>query len=257
MRNKLAVILILIIAFSVFAAGCSDSGQADALASVKEDAITAIEGTSLDELSDSTEAESLKTEYLEKVNAAESEKDVEAILSEFKDKISALLELPAVTEETKGDGSNKEAADTATSSASGSTAAASNTSSGKGSSASSSSSKPATSSGSATTSKPAGNGTSGSTSSSAGSSITSSSGNAPAHQHNWQPVYETVTKYRTEYVDKYYCGGKYFDDYDEGYEYYLNAPAGVGSLSPVTVEQQVPYQEQVLTGYKCSCGATK
>lgn len=80
----------------------------------------------------------------------------------------------------------------------------------------------------------------------------------PSHVHNWQPVYETVTKYRIEYEDKYYYNGKYYDTYEEGYDAYLNdGHNGIsgGSLSPVTIEVRIPYNEQIITGYRCSCGA--
>lgn len=84
-------------------------------------------------------------------------------------------------------------------------------------------------------------------------SSSSSSGTAPApkpkrwvvDQAAWD---ETVTKYRTETVTKYYCGGQYFDDYNSGYAYYmseLEKGNNVGSLSPVTQEIQVPYQEVI------------
>lgn len=84
-------------------------------------------------------------------------------------------------------------------------------------------------------------------------SSSSGSGSAPApkpkrwvvDQAAWD---ETVTKYRTETVTKYYCGGQYFDDYNSGYAYYmseLEKGNNVGSLSPVTQEIQVPYQEVI------------
>lgn len=84
-------------------------------------------------------------------------------------------------------------------------------------------------------------------------SSSSGSGSAPASkpkrwvvdQAAWD---ETVTKYRTETVTKYYCGGQYFDDYNSGYAYYmseLEKGNNVGSLSPVTQEIQVPYQEVI------------
>ena len=56
---------------------------------------------------------------------------------------------------------------------------------------------------------------------------------------------ETVTKYRTEQVTKYTCGGKIFDDYDSGYEYYVNAEESVGNLGPITITEQVPYTETI------------
>ena len=85
------------------------------------------------------------------------------------------------------------------------------------------------------------------------SSNSSGSGSTPAQkpkrwvvdQAAWD---ETVTKYRTETVTKYYCGGQYFDDYNSGYAYYmseLEKGNNVGSLSPVTQEIQVPYQEVI------------
>lgn len=56
---------------------------------------------------------------------------------------------------------------------------------------------------------------------------------------------ETVTKYRNEQVTKYTCGGKIFDDYESGYEYYINAEEDVGNLGPITVTVQVPYTETI------------
>lgn len=124
-------------------------------------------------------------------------------------------------------------------------------------------SKPSSSSGASTskpstsTSKPNNNTSSGS--SSGNSSSNTSKPNKPAHTHNWQPVYETVTKYTTDLVTKYYCNGKYFDDYDSGCEYFhwCTDNAIGASLYPVNVEVEVSYEEEVLVGYKCSCGATK
>lgn len=107
------------------------------------------------------------------------------------------------------------------------------------------------------TSKPNNNTSSGSSSSN--SSSNTSKPNKPAHTHNWQPVYETVTKYTTDLVTKYYCNGKYFDDYESGYEYFhwCTENAIGASLYPVNVEVEVSYEDEVLVGYKCSCGATK
>ena len=56
---------------------------------------------------------------------------------------------------------------------------------------------------------------------------------------------ETVTKYRTEQVTKYTCGGKIFDDYDSGYEFYINSEDSYGNLGPITVTEQVPYTETI------------
>ena len=59
---------------------------------------------------------------------------------------------------------------------------------------------------------------------------------------------ETVTKYRVQKETKYYCNGKYIDDYNSGYDYYYNEGKNghaVGSLSPVDVEIEVPYTETI------------
>ena len=59
---------------------------------------------------------------------------------------------------------------------------------------------------------------------------------------------ETVTKYRNEQVTKYTCGGKIFDDYDSGYEYYsycIDNGIECGNLGPTTVTVQVPYTETI------------
>ena len=104
-------------------------------------------------------------------------------------------------------------------------------------------------------SKSSSNTKSGSSTASTPSNSSNSSGSSSTHaqkpkrwvvdQAAWD---ETVTKYRTETVTKYYCGGQYFDDYNSGYAYYmseLEKGNNVGSLSPVTQEIQVPYQEVI------------
>lgn len=84
------------------------------------------------------------------------------------------------------------------------------------------------------------------------SSATSTSKPAPKpkeKQKVWivdKPAWtETVTKYRTEQVTKYTCGGKIFDDYDSGYEFYINSEDSYGNLGPITVTEQVPYTETI------------
>ena len=66
---------------------------------------------------------------------------------------------------------------------------------------------------------------------------------------NHPATYKTVTKYRTEQDIKYYYGGKTYDTYEEGYaQYAKDGDEGnpKGSLSPITVDVQVPYQEQIV-----------
>lgn len=130
-------------------------------------------------------------------------------------------------------------------------------------------SKPSSSSGASTvkpsdknnssTTKPSTSKPNNNTSSGNSSSNSSSKPDKPSHTHNWQPVYETVTKYTTELVTKYYCNGKYFDDYASGYDYFdwCTDNAISASLHPVDIEVEVSYEDEVLVGYKCSCGATK
>lgn len=89
----------------------------------------------------------------------------------------------------------------------------------------------------------------------------SSSAAKPAHHHNWQAVYgeRTVTKYRTE---TYYvticdvCNAE-----NPTYEHkmaHINSGEGYKSHSEARYKQ-VPYQttETYVSGYRCSCGATK
>ncbi|MDY6037478.1 MAG: hypothetical protein SPI74_00540 [Eubacterium sp.] len=89
----------------------------------------------------------------------------------------------------------------------------------------------------------------GSSSVSQGSSSSTASSGSSSQPKRWvvdKPAWdEVVTKYRTEIVTKYYCGGRYFETYEEGYAYYLEAGADAGSLSPVNVEVQVPYTETI------------
>ena len=110
------------------------------------------------------------------------------------------------------------------------------------SSTSASSSSASTSKSTPTASKP-------SASSSSGTTSTKPSPKPKEKQKVWivdKPAWtETVTKYRTEQVTKYTCGGKIFDDYDSGYEYYVNAEESVGNLGPITITEQVPYTETI------------
>ena len=114
------------------------------------------------------------------------------------------------------------------------------TSSPSGNSSNSSTSKSTT-----TTSKP-------STSSSSATSNTKPTPKPKEKKQVWvvdKPAWtETVTKYRNEQVTKYTCGGKIFDDYESGYEYYsycIDNGIECGNLGPITVTVQVPYTETI------------
>ena len=51
---------------------------------------------------------------------------------------------------------------------------------------------------------------------------------------------------------------RYFDDYDSAYDFYINNDIPCDfAWEDNAIEQQVPYTEEVLKGYKCSCGATQ
>ena len=145
-------------------------------------------------------------------------------------------------------------------------------SSGNSGSSGSSSSRPSGGSGSS--------GSSGNSSSSgnSGSSGGSSQPSKPAHEHTWVAQYKTVHHDAvkepqwvqvTEDYHGYACNqcGKRFGS-DDGAAIYHNATSpGCGSYSWIDVDGdgyfedvviQEAYDEQVLTGYKCSgCGATK
>lgn len=131
-------------------------------------------------------------------------------------------------------------------------------------------------------------------SSNSGASKPSSGGSAsqqPAHTHNWQPVYETVHHdevghYETQTVTAAYdepvykemnvcsaCGATYVSPDDMAVHIimehpdtgasYSNQRIQVDTIHHDTVTQEVwvldqaAYDEQVITGYRCDCGATK
>ena len=137
-------------------------------------------------------------------------------------------------------------------------------------------------------------GSSGASGGSGGSSGGSSGGGSttqqPTHTHSWEPVYSTVHHdevghYETQTVSEAWdepvyetlpvCSscGKYFYSVDEvsdhiifdhnGQASYSVQKVQTGSLHHDAVTQQVwvvdqaAYDEQVITGYRCSCGATK
>ena len=128
--------------------------------------------------------------------------------------------------------------------------------------------------------------------SAAGSSQSSGGGSTtqqPTHTHSWEPVYGTVHHdevghYETQtvseawdepvYEGRYVCSacGATFADDSIGI-HIIEAHSGLASYSvqkvqvdtihhdavtqQVWVVDQAAYDEQVITGYRCSCGATK
>ena len=112
----------------------------------------------------------------------------------------------------------------------------------------------------------------------------------PAHTHSWEAVYDTVHHdevghYETQtvseawdepvYATKQVCSacGAYYDTTDEVAMHILWDHDGAAAYSSkkiqvdtihhdavtkeVWVVDQAAYDEQVLTGYRCACGATK
>ena len=127
-----------------------------------------------------------------------------------------------------------------------------------------------------------------------GASKPSSGGSAsqpPTHTHNWQPVYETVHHdevghYETQTVSEAWdepvykemnvcsaCGATYVSPDDMAVHIIVEHPDTGASYSnqriqvdtihhdavtqEVWVIDQAAYDEQVVSGYKCSCGVTK
>ena len=116
-----------------------------------------------------------------------------------------------------------------------------------------STSSPSANSSSSSTSKSTPTASKPSTNSSSGTTSSSKPSPKPKEKKQvWvvdKPAWtETVTKYRNEQVTKYTCGGKIFDDYDSGYEYYsycIDNGIECGNLGPTTVTVQVPYTETI------------
>lgn len=130
----------------------------------------------------------------------------------------------------------------------------------------------------------------GSTGGNSGGSSGGSTTQQPSHTHNWQPVYGTVHHdevghYETQTVSEAWdepvyeyrnvcsaCGASFVSPTEVGdhiiFEHngaaaYSNQKVQVDTIHHEAVTQEVwvvdqaAYDEQVITGYKCSCGATK
>ena len=139
--------------------------------------------------------------------------------------------------------------------------------------------------GSVTTSNNGVKGNTTSTNNSSGNSTTTPVAEKPkAHEHNWQPVYTTVHHdaithteqqdqghYETTIVyitsdGKEFTDGKECEDYMYDMLDNKDIDLGVGvvdretwipNVVTVTVVDTPAYDEQVISGYTCSCGATK
>jgi hypothetical protein len=191
--------------------------------------------------------EDIKKEYKEKIGKADSLKEASALYQEFKEKLGEAggkVEDPGdikVNEDNKEDDRKNEIPATSNSSK-----VSTESNKAAGGSANVNNSSPNSSS------KP-------NTKSSTTTGNTPSKPSTPEKQKVWivdqaawtetinyPATYKEVTKYRTETVTKYYCNGKYFDDYESGYEYYINSEKSIGSLSPVEVNVQVQYTETVV-----------
>ena len=130
-----------------------------------------------------------------------------------------------------------------------------------------------------------GNSSSGSGGSSGGSGSSSSGGNGNTHTHNWEAVTKTVHHdatghYETKVITPAYdepvyeyrsicngCGADITDNIEHIFECppgsYSNKKIQTGTIHHEAVTEQVwvqdtpAYDEIIVTGYKCSCGATK
>ena len=124
---------------------------------------------------------------------------------------------------------------------------------------SSSASKPSSGSSNSgsSASKPSSGGSSSSSGSTGGSSsVQPSEPSKPAHTHSWQPVYKTIhhDAVTETVIICNACGA-----IDPGRDH-MKSHAMAGENASTHTETRViqaAYDEKVLTGYKCSCGATK
>lgn len=97
--------------------------------------------------------------------------------------------------------------------------------------------------------------------SSGSSGSSSSTVSKPSHTHSWTATYgtRTVTKYRVETIEIRICSVCGSENPDTAHNK-AHALAGEGGgWYSSTKTRQVPYTatESYVTGYKCSCGATK
>ena len=222
-------ILILLIGSAIAIYGVSATKSDDGKAKVEKNV----------KLSEKEEnkAKNLESEMDEKLKNAKTEEEKEAIKKEYAEKIEKATDGKVTVSGNGNIETNKP------------------------------SSKPSGGSSGSSISKPSGGSSSGSTGGS------TSKPSKPTHTHSWQPVYETVTKYRTESVGKYvveyttsWDGAtqyKYFDtnaQADEFCDWVANNYKDGGCnyyWKENAVQIQVPYTEEVLKEYKCSCGATQ